>query len=893
MDVGMPSRFLCSSASHAWFGLAFMLMLNVLALAAHGAAPTLSNVTDKTTLESTATSAIAFTVGDVETPAANLVVTVASSDEALLPPGGILLGGSGESRTVILMPAGGASGSTTVTLTVTDEEMLTATDTFVLTVTPVYTLPAESIPDVVMDADASFTINFQMGSGSWTPGATRTNADLFNSVGTASTNDIRFQGSGTNRTLRLRPTAGRYGASSISVTITGDSGGPTTTTFQVTVRPRAVADNVLGVAGRTSTFDLLRNDTPPAVGTEVVLQSFTQPAHGTLVAGPVPGTVRYTPDAGHTGDDSFGYTTSYHTGQGSPGSVLVTVGDYYPVDAVHLDLRATFSNGVWTHQAHADLSFGTPNAGGSSNPTILDYDEVLMMANPASIITLPATLNPVTYSFAGRAPGEQVWSLPQTSKSGVLWPGVSTESIPVGTFASYTPTGDPRATSNAVWLRLELVGYRIPPGSAVSMFDSGSGGQPRVHFDTIDGINGPDETTHGSNVSDTFWITRGTHSHMNWWFTHPGRYELDVRWRAFVDQVGTLVEVTSPVNTLHFMVYGTGDSSTTGSLTEAPPQAVDDTFIAIRGGDATVFEVLANDNSAPDPLEVLTVTSVTQPVHGTVSIAENGTAAIYLPNATFTGIETFTYTVTDEHGGSRMASVVITVIEGNNMPSFTLGASPRHAPGTTGAQEVASWVTNVDDGDAEVVQSLSFAVEIVSGASLFSVPPAIDPLGSLTYSLTGAEGMAVVSVTLTDDSSAGSPALTTPTERFKVIVAPPVPAWRYLNFDRGDNVGEAANDADPDHDGIPNLLEYAFGLPPKTSSSLGLPVATRNGNHFEYRFTPPVEAADVIFEAEWSSGLAPGSWQPVINEGVAPERVFRLSTAGLDHAFIRLKVTEQ
>lgn len=889
----MPSRFLISYRCQNLLCLLWASFMLGLAADGHAAAPTISNVTDKSTLENTTLSAVAFTIGDAETAAEDLVVTAASSDETLLPPGGIVLGGSGTGRTVTLTPAGGISGTTTVTLTVTDAEMLTATDTFVLTVTPVYTLPAEPIPDVVMDADGSVTLNFQMGNGFWVPSATRSNADLFNSVGTSSTNDIRFQGTGTNRTLRLRPTGGRYGSSSISLTITGAPGGATTTTFQATVRPRAVADNLLGVAGKTSTFDILRNDTQPAAGTEVLLQSFTQPAHGTLVAGPVAGTVRYTPDAGYSGPDTFSYTTMYNTGLATPGMAYVTVGPWYAVDAVHLDLRASYGGGGWSHQAHADLAFGTPNAGGTSNPTILDYDEVLMMANPASIITLPTTLNPVTYSFAGKAPGEQVWSLPQTNKPGVLWPGVSTESIPVGTFASYTPTGDPRATSNAVWLRLELVDYRIPAGSAVSMFDSGSGGQPRVHFDTIDGVNGPDETTHGSNVSDTFWITRGTHSHMNWWFTHPGRYELDVRWRALVDQDGTLVEVASPVNTLHFMVYGSEDPSTTGPLTEVPPQALGDTFTALRGGSAATLDVLANDNSSPDPLEVLAVTSATQPDHGTVSIASNGASVSYLPHPTFTGIDTFSYTVTDEHGGSATATVAVTVIEGNDMPSFTPGPNPRHAPGTSGVQVFDPWATHIDDGDAEVVQSLSFSVQVISGAALFSVPPEIDPQGRLTYSLTGTEGMAVVSVTLTDDNTAGSAALTTPPVLSKIIVAAPLAAWRYLNFDRGDNGGEAANDADPDHDGVPNLLEYAFALSPSSSSVLGLPIATRNGPFLEYRFTPPAEASGIVYEAEWSPSLAPDSWLPLNDQGVAPERVFRLDTGAPQPAFMRLKIREQ
>ena len=43
--------------------------------------------------EDTATAALAFTVSDVETDAASLLVTASSSDQTLLPDGNIALGG--------------------------------------------------------------------------------------------------------------------------------------------------------------------------------------------------------------------------------------------------------------------------------------------------------------------------------------------------------------------------------------------------------------------------------------------------------------------------------------------------------------------------------------------------------------------------------------------------------------------------------------------------------------------------------------------------------------------------------------------------------------------------------------------------------------------------------
>ena len=91
--------------------------------------PTISDVADQTTPEDTATGALAFTVGDVETPAASLTVTATSSNQTLVPDANIALGGSGAARTVTVTPAANQSGTATITLTVSDGTD-TATDTF-------------------------------------------------------------------------------------------------------------------------------------------------------------------------------------------------------------------------------------------------------------------------------------------------------------------------------------------------------------------------------------------------------------------------------------------------------------------------------------------------------------------------------------------------------------------------------------------------------------------------------------------------------------------------------------------------------------------------------------------------------------------------------------------
>ena len=79
-----------------------------------------------------------FTVGDAETPAANLQLSGVSSNPTLVPNGNIVFGGSGTDRTVTVTPAAGQSGTATITVTVNDGPHDTSTN-FVVTVNPIVT----------------------------------------------------------------------------------------------------------------------------------------------------------------------------------------------------------------------------------------------------------------------------------------------------------------------------------------------------------------------------------------------------------------------------------------------------------------------------------------------------------------------------------------------------------------------------------------------------------------------------------------------------------------------------------------------------------------------------------------------------------------------------------
>lgn len=64
---------------------------------------------------------------------------------------------------------------------------------------------------------------------------------------------------------------------------------------------------------------------------------------------------------------------------------------------------------------------------------------------------------------------------------------------------------------------------------------------------------------------------------------------------------------------------------------------------------------------------------------------------------------------------------------------------------------------------------------------------------------------------------------TSATVRTLIVLDTPslLDTWRLANFGSYDNTGDAANDADPDRDGIPNLVEYVTSQNPNAAGGLG------------------------------------------------------------------------
>ncbi|SEK95277.1 conserved repeat domain-containing protein [Stigmatella aurantiaca] len=191
--------------------------------------------------------------------------------------------------------------------------------------------------------------------------------------------------------------------------------------------------------------------------------------------------------------------------------------------------------------------------------------------------------------------------------------------------------------------------------------------------------------------------------------------------------------------------------STTVVGANSPPVANDDAISVGVNSGATVVPVLNNDTD-PNPADTLTVTAVTQPTNGTVTLV-NGVVS-YTPNPGFIGTDTFTYTISDGNGGTDTATVTVTII--NNPPTANDDAVtvPANSTGTV-VDVLGNDTTAPDTGETltvtAVTQPTSGTVTLVNGVVTYTPNPGFIGTDTFTYTISDGNGgtdTATVTVTV-------------------------------------------------------------------------------------------------------------------------------------------------
>ncbi len=128
---------------------------------------------------------------------------------------------------------------------------------------------------------------------------------------------------------------------------------------------------------------------------------------------------------------------------------------------------------------------------------------------------------------------------------------------------------------------------------------------------------------------------------------------------------------------------------------------------------------------------------------------------------------------------------------------------------------------------------------------------------------------------------------------FTTLAATPT-SWRQQWYSTASNTGTAADNADPYHTGVPNLVVFALLGPnqnPAQAAAAQLPQPQMVGGNFGYSFTEPAGVSNVTYGAQYTTSLSPANWQPVTDTGSGTQHIFSVPIGSNPHLFLRLTLT--
>jgi VCBS repeat-containing protein len=156
------------------------------------------------------------------------------------------------------------------------------------------------------------------------------------------------------------------------------------------------------------------------------------------------------------------------------------------------------------------------------------------------------------------------------------------------------------------------------------------------------------------------------------------------------------------------------------------PVAAPDSMKVPRQGTVTVLNsgyqsLLANDSDADGDALTVVSPAALETEHGYVAIAEDGSFSYTHKEGDNSLSDSFTYTVSDGHGGTDSAQVEITITppEGDHPPVLT---SPAFSPSTGTAHDPVTFAINYRDEDGQepelryvIVDGVPYEMDLVSG----------------------------------------------------------------------------------------------------------------------------------------------------------------------------------
>jgi hypothetical protein len=475
------------------------------------------------------------------------------------------------------------------------------------------------------------------------------------------------------------PANGYAGPDSYTYTLTDSSGQTATATVNLTVNPPGApaANNdaystTVNTPVTVAVNGVLGNDT----GFSISVASNTAPTHGSVTQN-ANGSLTYTPAAGYSGPDSYTYTITDPFGQTATATVNLTITPTATNDAYSVKTGSTLTvvaPGVLTNDAGTTLTVVSNTA-----PT---HGIVTQNANGSLTYTPTAGYSgPDSYTYTVNDASGQ----PATATVNItVTPAAINDAYSVTTGSTLTvPVNG--VLGNDLGVGLTVTANTNPTHGVLTQNADGS-----LTYTPTAGYSGPDSYTYtitdatGQTDTATVNITVNPLAVDDAYSTDQGTTLIVPATGILGNDAGTTVTVTNNTNPTHGTLTqnangsftyvpdagyvgpdsytytitdsfgGTATATVNITVLNLPPTAVDDTF-SVDGNTPTVVNV-RNLDSDPggDPL---TVIATTPPASGgTAVITGGGTTVTYTPPFNFTGFDSYTYTISDGHGGTSTAT---------------------------------------------------------------------------------------------------------------------------------------------------------------------------------------------------------------------------------------------
>lgn len=649
------------------------------------------NVTVNTSDANGATGTASYTIAiSVQAPVANAVSLTVATNSINNTVTLSITGGAATSVAVASSPTNGTAAASGTSITYTPNSGYFGADSFTYTAT---NAAGTSIAATVSVTVTATPLTFSPAPGALAGGTVGTAYSQTVSV-TGGVGPYSYAATGLPAGLSINTSTGAItgtpttaGSYTVNVTATAANNATSSATYTIAVAAQApIANAVTLTVAANSTNNAVTLNITGGTATSVTVAS--APSHGTASASGA--TIRYTPAAGYSGQDSFTYTATNAAGTSTAATVTITVSapslvltpasGALPGGTVGISysqsVSASGGTGPYGYtatglppglsiNASTGAIVGTPTAAGSFTVTVNTTDAngatgtasytiavgvQAPVANAVSItVTANSTNNAVTLNITGGA---------ATSVAVLAAPAHGT-AVVSGLSIRYTPTAGYSGSDTFTYTATNAAGTSTAATVTVTV------SVPTLTLSPAAGaLSGG---TVGTSYNQAISTSGGTGPYSYSATGLPPGLSIN-------SSTGTISGTPTAIGSYSVTVTVSGANGATGTAA----------YTIVVGAQAPVTNavavtVAANSNNNTVPLNITggaaTAVAVgTAPQHGTA--VASGTSITYTPTAGYSGTDTFTYTATNSSGTSTAATVTVTVSVPTLVFTPTSGALP-------------------------------------------------------------------------------------------------------------------------------------------------------------------------------------------------------------------------